>query len=230
MVTDQERHLVERLRKVAPVREKRMFGGLGLYSGELFFALIANDVLYFKTDEANRAAYTSRGLAAFRPFPDRPATLAYHEVPADMIDDPRRLRPWVEGALAAARAAKERSPSKRARSRGSASAARAAPSTKAPSAKKPSAKKPSRKATPARIQNLGPVSMRWLALVGVHTEAELRARGSVAVYRELRARGMPSAANLLYAMEGALMGLRWDRVPDVVKQNLRERAGIDPVR
>ncbi len=29
---------------------KRMFGGVGLYAGALFFALLAGDVLYLKTD------------------------------------------------------------------------------------------------------------------------------------------------------------------------------------
>jgi glycosyltransferase involved in cell wall biosynthesis len=35
---------------------------------------------------------------------------------------------------------------------------------------------------------------------------------------------------LLYALEGALLGLRWDRLPEEVKRNLRERAGIATLR
>ena len=46
-----------------------MFGGLGLYSGEWFFALIDDDVLFFKVDDANREDYVSRGMKAFMPFP-----------------------------------------------------------------------------------------------------------------------------------------------------------------
>ena len=42
---------------------RRMFGGVGLYSGELFFALIADDTLYFKVDDSNRGDFVARQLA-----------------------------------------------------------------------------------------------------------------------------------------------------------------------
>jgi hypothetical protein len=42
----------------------------------------------------------------------------------------------------------------------------------------------------------------------------------------VRANGRRASVNLLYALEGALLGLRWDRVPEVVRANLRQRAGI----
>ena len=54
MNKDQEEHVLERLSRVTKVRARKMFGGLGLYSGELFFALIAHDVLYLKVDDINR--------------------------------------------------------------------------------------------------------------------------------------------------------------------------------
>jgi DNA transformation protein len=41
----------------APLRIKRMFGGAGIYSGDLFFAILAEDNLYLKVDDGNRAAY-----------------------------------------------------------------------------------------------------------------------------------------------------------------------------
>jgi DNA transformation protein len=31
-----------------------MFGGVGIYSGDLFFALIADDTVYFKADDSTR--------------------------------------------------------------------------------------------------------------------------------------------------------------------------------
>lgn len=266
MVTEQERYLVERLRAVVPVESRRMFGGLGLYHEGLFFGLVAGERLYLKVDDATRARFDARECAAFQPFPDRPASLAYREPPEDVVSHAGRLRPWLEDALAAARraatrraaqersgtgrsakehAAKERSAKEpRAGSRGGTARAAKASRTKAPPANASRANAPATNTSRAntigattpsaerdddprtRIQNLGPVSRRHLAAVGVHSFSDLRARGSVAVFRAVRARGLESSANLLYALEAALLGLRWDRLPDVVKQNLRERAGI----
>ena len=42
----------------------------------------------------------------------------------------------------------------------------------------------------------------------------------------MKARGHAASLNLLYALEGALLGLRWDRLPAVVKENLKQRASV----
>ncbi len=49
-----------------------MFGGVGLYAGDLFFALIAGDVLYLKADEATRDAREKAAARPFQPLLDRP--------------------------------------------------------------------------------------------------------------------------------------------------------------
>ena len=55
--------VMERLQLALPdVRARDMFGGVGIYSGTTFFALIGNDVLYFKVDDHTRASYESRAL------------------------------------------------------------------------------------------------------------------------------------------------------------------------
>ena len=41
-----------------------MFGGVGIYAGELFFALIADDTLYLKADDQTRSEFERRGLGA----------------------------------------------------------------------------------------------------------------------------------------------------------------------
>ena len=46
-----------------------MFGGVGLYAGDLFFALIAGDVLYLKADEATRDAREKAAARPFQPLP-----------------------------------------------------------------------------------------------------------------------------------------------------------------
>jgi len=36
-------------RAIPGIRSRPMFGGVGIYSGQLFFALIADDTLYIRT-------------------------------------------------------------------------------------------------------------------------------------------------------------------------------------
>ena len=80
-----------------------MFGGVGLYSSELFFGLIDDDTLFFKTDESNIAPYHERRMPRFMPFPDRPeAVLGYHQVPADIIEDAEALVDWARQSVAVA--------------------------------------------------------------------------------------------------------------------------------
>ena len=45
-----------------------MFGRVGLYAQGLFFALIAEDRLYFKVNDATRPEFQQRGMEPFRPF------------------------------------------------------------------------------------------------------------------------------------------------------------------
>jgi len=73
-----------------------MFGGVGIYSGDLFFALIANDALYFKVDDSNRGDFEARGMGPFRPYGENGETMQYYQV----AEDP--LRPWAEKAIAVA--------------------------------------------------------------------------------------------------------------------------------
>ena len=90
-----------------------MFGGVGIYSGELFFALIADDTLYFKVDDSTRSDFETRGMGPFRPFGDAGGTMQYYQLPEDLLEDPEALRPWAEKAVAIARQHKSRRPPRR---------------------------------------------------------------------------------------------------------------------
>ena len=130
-------YILEQLSALGSLRSNRRFGGIGLYSRELFFGLIDDDTLFFKTDESNVAPYRERKMPRFMPFPDRPdAVLGYHQVPADVIEDAEQLVDWarrsVEVALRSqvAKAAKPRRPAKKKRAPAK-TAKRAAPRKKA---------------------------------------------------------------------------------------------------
>ena len=104
--------ILEQLEGLGGVTARRMFGGVGLYSGELFFGLIDDDTLFFKTDESNAAEYQARNMPRFMPPSDRPmGPMGYHQVPADIIEDAELLVAWARKAIAvalASRAAKAR--------------------------------------------------------------------------------------------------------------------------
>lgn len=105
-------YILEQLEGIAHLRSRRMFGGVGLYSGDLFFGLIDDDTLFFKTDSSNSAEYIARNMPRFMPFPERPeAVMAYYQVPADIVEDIDAIREWARKSVAvalASRAAKAR--------------------------------------------------------------------------------------------------------------------------
>lgn len=99
---------LEQLGRVVPVTARPMFGGVGIYSDGLFFALLAGDALYLKVDDTNREDFVAAGMEPFRPYGDGTASMNYHELPPELLEDPDALRPWVEKSLAVAAAARRR--------------------------------------------------------------------------------------------------------------------------
>ncbi len=99
-------YVLEQLARVDGVNSRRMFGGAGLYSHECFFGLIAEDTLYLRVDDANRARFTARGMGEFHPYADRPGlSMNYYETPADVLENPEELKVWAAESVAAARTA-----------------------------------------------------------------------------------------------------------------------------
>jgi DNA transformation protein len=101
--------VVEQLQRVGPgVRARSMFGGVGIYAADLFFALVDDDTVYFKVDETTRGEFEARGMGPFRPTGGDGEVMQYYQVPADLLEDAEALRPWVEAAIEVARRAKRR--------------------------------------------------------------------------------------------------------------------------
>ncbi|MGH7495550.1 MAG: TfoX/Sxy family protein [bacterium] len=107
---DYRSFVLEQLEFAGPIVAKSMFGGLGLYSGKYFFAIVFNDALYFKVDDANRTDYITNGMSPFQPFKHKPATLQYYEVPIHIIEDRKLLKIWAAKAIDAAKYSKRRKP------------------------------------------------------------------------------------------------------------------------
>ena len=110
--------VLDQLSRVATrIRSRSMFGGVGIYSGDLFFALIDGDTLYLKVDDSNRGDFEARGLGPFRPFGDDGETMQYYQVDEGILEDVNELRPWVDKSVSVARAKRaaktKRTPAKR---------------------------------------------------------------------------------------------------------------------
>jgi DNA transformation protein and related proteins len=101
--------ILEQLAKVLPeVRGRSMFGGVGIYSATMFFALIGDDVLYFKVDDQTRPDFEAKGMQPFRPFGEHGEVMQYYEVPPEVIEDLDALRQWADEAVGVARRARAR--------------------------------------------------------------------------------------------------------------------------
>jgi len=83
-----------------------MFGGVGLYSGDTFFALIAGDTVYLKVDDSNRADFEARGLGPFRPYGEGGETMQYYALEESTLEDLDELRVWADKAIAVAKSKK----------------------------------------------------------------------------------------------------------------------------
>ena len=92
--------VLDMLSPLGGVAERRMFGGCGLFRDGVMFAIVADDALYFKTDEANQADFEAAGSAPFvYRRRGRRIAMSYHEVPPDVMDDPEVLSAWARKAL-----------------------------------------------------------------------------------------------------------------------------------
>jgi DNA transformation protein len=94
--------VLDQLSDVKDLRAKSMFGGVGLYSGDVFFGILAADVLYFKVGDANRADYTRVKSKPFAPYPGKPS-MNYFTVPISVVEDRELLPRWAARSIDVAR-------------------------------------------------------------------------------------------------------------------------------
>lgn len=95
-------------RTVQGVRGRAMFGGVGIYAGDLFFALIDDDTLYLKVDDSNRPEFEARGMGPFQPYGESGEVMQYYRVTEDLLEDPEVLGEWAERAIGVARRARRK--------------------------------------------------------------------------------------------------------------------------
>jgi DNA transformation protein len=108
-----------------PVSVRRMFGGAGIWSDGLMFAIEFDGILYLRVDEASLADFEREGSKPFvYPRAKTPGKIgrpsrAFWRLPERLYDDPDELAVWANRALAIAerKKLKPRSRTKRPRAK-----------------------------------------------------------------------------------------------------------------
>ncbi len=95
---------------MGPVSVRRMFGGQGVFVGDLMFAISIDETIYIKTDAAMKEELATLGSAPFvyalRKTPGERET-GYWRLPDSAVDDPEEAAAWGKRALAVAKAKKK---------------------------------------------------------------------------------------------------------------------------
>jgi DNA transformation protein len=97
--------LREQLAPLGRVTMRRMFGKTGVFCDGAMLAMVADETLYFRVDDHNRAAVA--GAASCPPLTyekqGRSIDLAFWRAPERLLEEPDQLVAWARLALAAAR-------------------------------------------------------------------------------------------------------------------------------
>ena len=93
------------------IKIRRMFGGAGVFLDGVMFALLADEVIYLKTDHALRSALEAEGSAPFkwtRPSDGKVYDMGYLNLPSDGMDDAEIASEWGRKAYQVALSAKRK--------------------------------------------------------------------------------------------------------------------------
>ena len=105
--------VLDQLAALPDVRARAMFGAHGLYAGDKFFGILDAGRVFFKTGATNEKDYTSRGMEPFTyEMKGKAMTMAYHEVPPEILEQPHEFVAWARKAIALAAAKKIKPPAK----------------------------------------------------------------------------------------------------------------------
>lgn len=76
-----------------------------------------------------------------------------------------------------------------------------------------------------KLRNIGPKSAAWLRQTGIRSQEDLEAVGALAAFVRVKRAGFKPSLNLLYALEGAILGCHWQEIPDERRSELVLAAG-----
>jgi DNA transformation protein len=97
---------------------RRMFGGEGIFAGDLMIGIVVDEQIYLKASDSNRPDFEAEGAKPFtyqRGKEGKATSLSYYTVPERLLDDPEELGQWAHKAHEAALAAQASKGKKRRR-------------------------------------------------------------------------------------------------------------------
>ena len=97
--------LREQLAPLGPITLRRMFGKTGVFCDGVMLAMVADNDLYFRVDEGNKALFAEAADSPPLNYAKggRDINLAFWRVPERLFDEPEEFVAWARAALAAAR-------------------------------------------------------------------------------------------------------------------------------
>jgi DNA transformation protein len=96
-------YAIELLGPFGTVSARSLFGGHGIYLDGVLLALVAQECLWLKADEINRAEFESAGCQAFGyRRAGKTIQMGFYEAPAHAMESPQAMMPWARSAYAAA--------------------------------------------------------------------------------------------------------------------------------
>lgn len=97
--------LREQLAPLGRLSLRRMFGKTGVFCDGVMFAMVADDTLFLRVDDGNRAVFHEAAAAPPLNYAKGGVLidLAFWRAPDRLYDDPEELLAWARAALGAAR-------------------------------------------------------------------------------------------------------------------------------
>ncbi|MFV2057930.1 MAG: TfoX/Sxy family protein [Thiohalomonadales bacterium] len=96
-------YVVELMQTIGPVHAKSMFGGHGIYLEGLMFGLVADSVLYLKSDKETEIEFKAKELEAFTyNKKGKEYKMSYYQAPEEALEDVEEMNFWAKKAYGVA--------------------------------------------------------------------------------------------------------------------------------
>ncbi len=93
--------ILDRLTALKVITSGKFFGGQGISSNSIQFAMIMGDVVFFVVDDSTREKYTERGSSCFwyTKKTGKVNVRKYYQVPAEILNDQTQLLRWARESI-----------------------------------------------------------------------------------------------------------------------------------
>ena len=102
-------YIHELLQPIKTVSSGKFFGGIGLKSNNVQFAMIMDNSLFFVVDDSSRPEYEKYGMDCFwyTKKTGRVNVKKYHQVPEELFEDQETLIQWAKQSITIAKRLKK---------------------------------------------------------------------------------------------------------------------------